>query len=553
MELCTQTVPADHEVEITRRVGSHHPTVWGDHFLAYANLSGASEEEEKQHEDLKEEVRKMLVMAPSNALEKLELINTIQCLGVAYHFEHEIESYMCTHYEEYWIDDLHAIALCFRLLRQQGYRVSCDAYKKFTDDQGNFKIELINDVHGMLSLYEAAQFRVHGEEILDEALNFTTTQLKLILPKLSNSPLAQQVANALKFPIKDGIVRVEARKYISFYQQNQNHNQLLLNFAKLDFNILQMLHKKELCDITRWWKELEIVKTLPYVRDRLAEVYFWSLGVYFEPQYSTARKILTKNISMISLIDDTYDIYGTLDELTLFTEAIERWNIDASQQLQLPSYMKIIYCGLLDVYDEIKKDLANENKSFLINYSIIEMKKMVMAYFQEAKWYYGKTIPKMEEYMKSGISTSAYVQVATTSWLGMGNVATKDSFDWIVNEPPILVASSIIARLLNDLLSHEEEQKRGDAPSGVECYMKEYGVTKEEAHIKIRNTIENSWKDLYEEYFKVNGTIIPRVLLMCIINLARVIEFIYKDEDAYTFPKNNLKDVIYRILIDPII
>nr|P0DO47.1 RecName: Full=Sesquiterpene synthase 16; Short=ShTPS16 [Solanum habrochaites] len=405
----------------------------------------------------------------------------------------------------------------------------------------------------MLSLYEAAQFRVHDEEILDEALKFTTTHLKLILPELSNSLLAQQVGNALKFPIKDGVVRVEARKYISFYQQNQNHNQVLLNFAKLDFNILQMLHKKELCDITRWWKELEIVKALPYVRDRLAEVYFWSLGVYFEPQYSTARKILTKNISMISLIDDTYDIYGTLDELTLFTEAIERWNIDASEQLQLPSYMKIIYCGLLDVYDEIKKDLANENKSFLINYSIIEMKKMVMAYFQEATWYYGKTIPKMEQYMKNGISTSAYVQIAATSWLGMGNVATKDSFDWIVNEPPILVASSIIARLLNDLLSHEEEQKRGDAPSSVECYMKEYGVTKEEAHIKIRNIIENSWKDLNEEYFKVNGTIIPRVLLMCIINLARVIEFIYKDEDAYTFSKNNLKDVVYRILIDPII
>ncbi|KAK4713157.1 hypothetical protein R3W88_019064 [Solanum pinnatisectum] len=267
----------------------------------------------------------------------------------------------------------------------------------------------------------------------------------------------------------------------------------------------------------RWWKELEIVKILPYVRDRLAEVYYWNLGVYFEPQYSIARKISTKNLYMLSLIDDTYDIYGTLDELTLFTEAIERWNIDASEQL--PSYMKIIYCGLLDVYDEFEKDLADENKSFLVNYSIIETKKVVMAYFQEAKWYYDKTKPKMEQYMKNGISTSAYVEIAATSWLGMG----------------------------------KEEQKRGDAPFGVECYMKEYGVTKEEAHIKIRNIIENSWKDLNEEYFKVNGAIIPRGLLMCIINLMRVVEFTYKDEDDYTFFKNNLKDVISRILIDPII
>jgi len=26
------------EVEITRRCANHHPSVWGDHFLTYANL-----------------------------------------------------------------------------------------------------------------------------------------------------------------------------------------------------------------------------------------------------------------------------------------------------------------------------------------------------------------------------------------------------------------------------------------------------------------------------------------------------------------------------------
>ncbi|PHT73341.1 hypothetical protein T459_24126 [Capsicum annuum] len=135
MELCTQTIVAN-EVKITRRSGNHHPTIWGNHFLAYADLSVANEEEEKQHDDLKEEVRKMLVMmAPSKYLQKLDLINTIQRLGIAYHFECEIEeslSYMYTCYEE-WIDevdddDLHAIAICFRLLRQQGYYVSCGKY-----------------------------------------------------------------------------------------------------------------------------------------------------------------------------------------------------------------------------------------------------------------------------------------------------------------------------------------------------------------------------------------------------------------------------------------
>lgn len=67
-----------------------------------------------------------------------------------------------------------------------------------------------------------------------------------------------------------------------------------------------------------------MVKALPYARDRVVELYFLSLGVYFEPQYSIARKILTKVLYFASITDDTYDIYGTLDELTLLTNAIER-------------------------------------------------------------------------------------------------------------------------------------------------------------------------------------------------------------------------------------
>lgn len=78
--------------------------------------------------------------------------------------------------------------------------------------------------------------------------------------------------------------------------------------------------------IFRWWKDLNVAEKLPFARDRMVECYFWILGVYFEPRHFLARRILTKVISLTSVIDDIYDVYGTTEELILFTDAIQRFN-----------------------------------------------------------------------------------------------------------------------------------------------------------------------------------------------------------------------------------
>ena len=61
---------------------------------------------------------------------------------------------------------------------------------RFKYENGSFKKCLINnDVEGLQGWYEAAHLRVQGEEILDEALAFTTTHLKVLVQHL-NYPLA---------------------------------------------------------------------------------------------------------------------------------------------------------------------------------------------------------------------------------------------------------------------------------------------------------------------------------------------------------------------------
>ncbi|KAK9209524.1 hypothetical protein WN944_001891 [Citrus x changshan-huyou] len=421
--------------DTTRRSANFPPSIWGDHFLQYTCDSQEPDDGSNvKHLELKKEIRRML-KADNKPSRTLELIDAIQRLGVSYHFESEIDEILGRMHQAYQDSDLcvnendglYYISLQFRLLRENGYRISADVFNKFRDIDGNFKQSLAKDVRGMLSLYEATHLRVHGENILDEALAFATSHLESIATHQISSPLAEQVKHALFQPIHKGVQRLEARHYISIYREESSHNEALLTFAKLDFNKLQKLHQKELS--------------------------IFQVAVYFEPQYSLGRRMLAKVFPMTSIIDDIYDVYGKFEELELFTSAIERWDISAIDQL--PEYMKLCYRALLDVYSEAEKDLASQGKLYHLHYAKEAMKNLVKNYFFEAKWCHQNYIPSVDEYMTVASVTSGYPMLSTTSFVGMGDIVTKESFEWSLSNPRVIRASSVAARLMNDMVSHK--------------------------------------------------------------------------------------------------
>lgn len=107
------------------------------------------------------------------------------------------------------------------------------------------------DAQDLLCLYEATYLRVHGEDILEEALEFTKTKLKELVPHLAPS-LAKQVLHALSRPMRKALPRMYAREFMSFYQEDEFHDEVLLKFAKFDFNILQRQHQQELSIVSRY-------------------------------------------------------------------------------------------------------------------------------------------------------------------------------------------------------------------------------------------------------------------------------------------------------------
>ncbi|KAI5387446.1 hypothetical protein KIW84_073540 [Lathyrus oleraceus] len=465
---------------LSRRSANYHPDIWGNHFIQYLLEPMELDEIMKQLIILKENVRQILL--PTNPLNDANLIDSIQRLGLYHHFEHEIGELLQhihnNHVQNGTIilnfnEDLRSIALVFRLLRQHGYPILPDVFQKFKNEQGNFNETLVGDVEGMLSLYEATHLRIHGEEILDEALSFTSSHLKMMTTQLSPS-LATKTNHSLKRPLFKNMPRLVARNYISSYEEDPSHDATLLLLAKLDFNLLQKQHQKELGDISKW---------------------------------------------------------------------------DMSCMDFLPEYMKFCYKALLDVYEEMEQEMVKEGRAFCVYYVKNEMKRLSQAYLTEAKWFSCNFIPTMEEYMALGIVNSGYYLITATSFIGMGCIATEEVFKWLTNNPKIVNASSRIARLMDDIVSNEFEQKRGHGASSIECYMNEHGVTRSDAISELSRQVTNAWKDINEELH--DSTQVPKPLLMRVLNLSRVIHVLYKDEDCYTNSQGSTKNDIISILLNP--
>jgi len=124
--------------------------------------------------------------------------------------------------------------------------MNADIFDKFTNGKGKFRETLKSDIKGMVSLYEASHLRVHGEDILGEALMFATAFLRSIAKS------SEEGQRALKHPLHHTMLKVETRHFISIYEKDESHNETLLRLAKIDFNRLQLLHRQELSQLQEY-------------------------------------------------------------------------------------------------------------------------------------------------------------------------------------------------------------------------------------------------------------------------------------------------------------
>ncbi|KAJ8628037.1 hypothetical protein MRB53_021344 [Persea americana] len=525
---------------------NYHPSIWDPQYIESLTSPYGDECFGTRLEELKFEAKRLLE-ATVEPLSWLELVDSIQLLGVAYHFEDEIKEGLDGVYGVgAHAGDLYTAALQFRLLRQHGYGVAPDIFNKFLEKERTFQACTSLDAKGLLSLYEASHTMIHGEEVLEDAKEFSVKHLNCLMGNLQSN-LREQVQHALEMPLHWRMPRLEAKHYIDVNGRSDERNMVLLELARLDFNFVQSKHQEELKEVSRWWNDLGLAKKLEFSRDRLVENYLWAVGIAPEPQFSNCRKGLTKLMSILTVIDDIYDLYGSLDELELFTEAIKRWDIEALETL--PEYMKICYLALFNFVHEVSYDTLKDYGWNILPLIREEWERLCMSYLAEAKWFGNGSKPALDEYLRNGwISVGGPVAMVHAYFL-QGRPIRKDSINFLDHGSELIYWSSVATRLNDDLGTSKAEMKRGDVPKAVECHMIQTGVSHKDARKHIKGLVRDCWKKMNEECLKCS---LPNSYVETVLNMVRTAQCIYLHGDGIGTSTGVTQDRVISLICEPI-
>ncbi|KAK6124032.1 hypothetical protein DH2020_042248 [Rehmannia glutinosa] len=413
-----------------RRSGNYEASIWDDDYVQSLTTPY---------------MVKIIIDKTEDQLDQLELIDNLQKLDISNHFEDGIRKiletiyYQTVKYEDKHMEkDLHVTALQFRLLRQHGYHVPQEVFCSFLDEAGNFKASLPSDVKGILSLYEASFLSLEGENILDLAKDFSTHHLRDRLHQITNDPsLAEQIRHALELPLHWRVQKIEAKWFINVYETRFDANLILLELAKLDFNIVQAKYQDEIKHMSRWYKETGLPEKLGFARHRLAECFLWAVGFTPEHHFGYSREILTKIAVLITIMDDIYDAF---------------------------------------MWAELSR-----------------------AYYLEARWFHSGYFPSTNEYLNTAWVSISGPVLLFHAYFSITNPINMKDLRGLEQYPGIIRWPSMVLRLADDLGTTSDEMKKGDVPKSIQCYMNETECSEEDAHEYIKHLIDVTLKRMNKD------------------------------------------------------
>eukprot|EP00253_Pinus_taeda_P007840 PITA_07840 len=444
---CSVSTKFSDESSIRRGTANYHGNVWHDDFILSLNSPYGAPGYYERAGKLIEEIKHMLLseMEDNNydLIKRLQIVDTLECLGIDRHFQPVIKTAALDYVYRYWNEkgiavgsrdflskDLNTTALGFRALRLHRYNVSAGVLENFKDGNGKFFGNYSGDkeVRSMLSLLRASEISFPGEKVMEEAKAFTREYLNQVLAGRGSKPSGR------------GQVRVGVSM------------------------------------VLQWWRDSEVAQVKLY-RRRHVEYYFWANTCTFEPEFSESRIAFAKLITVATVLDDLYDIHGTLEELKTITEGVRRW--DLSLMDDLPEHIKVAVHFFFKTANEFAVEVAKKqgrdmtamlkdnvqaylewnNERYIYmrdtDNQYVQWQRFLESYLQEAEWIATAHVPTFNEYIKNARRTTGMCIINLISVLLMGELLPNNILEEIHYPSKIQKLIELTSRLIDDLQDFE--------------------------------------------------------------------------------------------------
>nr|QIC19056.1 putative alpha terpinol/1,8-cineole synthase [Pinus nigra subsp. laricio] len=562
----------------TRRIANHHSNLWADDFIHSLSTHYEAPSYRERAERLIKEVKEMfteiedgLSITPlSDLLSRLSMVDSIERLGIDRHFKMEIESAL-DYVHSYWtekgigcgresgVTDLNSTALGLRTLRLHGYPVSSSVLEQFKAEKGQFATSSIQtdqgEIRTIFNLFRASLVAFPNEKVMEQAQIFSTIYLKEYLEKIPLSSLSRQIEYVMEYGWHTTLPRLEARHYMDVFGYNEMpwmsyvNIEKLLELAKLEFNIFHSIQQRELKHISRWWKDSGFSQ-MNFVRHRHVEYYTLASCFAIDPEHSAFRVSFAKMCHLVTVLDDIYDTFGTMEELQLFTAAVKRWDPSATDSL--PEYMKRVYTVLYETVNEMAQVAKKTQGRDTINYARHAWEAYLDSYMKEAEWISTGCLPTFEEYYENGKISFGYRISMLQPTLSMDIPFPHHILQEIDYPSRFSSLAAGILRLKGDTRCYQADSARGEEASCISCYMKENpGLTGEDVVNHIHVMVDDLIKELNWELLKPDCNA-PISSKKHGYDICRAVHHGYKYRDGYSVATNEIKDLVMITVLEPV-
>ncbi|CAL5060677.1 unnamed protein product [Urochloa decumbens] len=449
-------------------------------------------------------VQKILQQRRKSGREMVAAIDNLKRLCIDHYFEEEIEGAMGACMDLVHSDDLFDATLALRLMREAGHDVSADdVLRRFTNGNGEFNLALSKDIRGLLSLHDMSYLDMGDEASLYKAKEFSSKHLASAIRYLDPG-LARYVRQSLDHPYHLSLMQYKARHHLSYLQTLPTRNIAMEELAIVEFQLNKRQHQQEMQEIKRWWMDLGLAQEIPVARDQVLKWYMWPMAVLQGSSFSRYRIEITKIISLVYVVDDIFDLVGTPEELSLFTEAIKMWNTVAPDSL--PTCMRSCYNALYTITNEIADMAEKENGFNPVNHLKKAWAVLFDGFMVESKWLANNQAPTAEDYLRNGVVTSGVPLTFAHLLFLLGQdhptCNNEDAANLNDHIPLAISCPAKILRLWDDMGSAKDEEQEGLDGSYRNFYLIENpSCTEADAEEHMRGLIMREWEELNRECF----------------------------------------------------